>query len=329
MDVTSYAQGDADHTTVNGKTENAIFGAPAVYQSTSVVSRDDLDLLPRLNIAFDVAENQKVRFSYTKTLTSLDANDLGRGTTYTTNYDPALSVFRVVGGKTDGNPNLAPWRSNNYDLSYEWYFDDASLVSIGLYRLEIQSSITNVTTKKVLADLDGVIRNKDGVDYTTKANAPGSVNQGFEVSYQQAYDFLPGVFSGLGSTLNYTYSQSESGDKDFYGKTMPMGDNSKNQFNAILWYQKDAWQARIAYNYRSERYRGISWNDGSPAAWWTAPTAYVDASVSYDINDHLTAYLQGTNITKEFEHTYMQWSDVMLNQSVFEARYTLGVRAKF
>ena len=60
-----------------------------------------------------------------------------------------------------------------------------------------------------------------------------------------------------------------------------------------------------------------------------APTAYVDASVSYDVNDNVSVYVQGTNLTKEYEETYMQWSDVKVNQNIYEARYTVGVRAKF
>jgi TonB-dependent receptor len=329
LDITNYGGAPTSTVDVDGKTVNAIMGTPGPKISTTETRRDDLDLLPRFNISFDIAEDQKLRFSYTKTLTQLDGNDLGLGTSYTTNYNPTLNTFVVVNATSDGNPNMKPWRSDNYDVSYEWYFNDVGLLSFGIYRLDIKSFIGTQTTKLYgVPDLDGVVRN-NGIDFTQKANVDGGVLQGFEIGYQQAYDFLPGILSGLGSSINYTYSDSQGGDKDFYGQTMPMGDNSKKSLNAILWYQKDGWQARVAYNYRSERYIGRSWNDGSPAAWWASPTSYVDASVSYDINDNFTVYLQGTNITEEYENTYMQWKDVMVNQNVYEARYTLGVRAKF
>jgi TonB-dependent receptor len=329
LDITNYGGAPTSTVTVDGKTVNAIMGTPGPKISTTETRRDDLDILPRANIAFDIADDQKLRVSYTKTLTQLDGNDLGLGTSYTTNYSSALNTFVVVNAQSDGNPNMKPWRADNYDISYEWYFNDVGLLSFGLYRLDIKSFIGTQNTKLYnVPDLDGVVRN-NGIDFKQKANVEGGVLQGFEIGYQQAYDFLPGVLSGLGSSLNYTYSDSEGGDKDFYGETLPMGDNSKHSVNAILWYQKNGWQGRIAYNYRSERYIGRSWNDGSPAAWWSSPTSYVDASVSYDINDNLTVYLQGTNITEEYENTYMQWTDVMVNQNVYEARYTLGVRAKF
>lgn len=329
LDITNFGGAPTSSVSIGGQTVNAIMGTPGPKISTDETRRNDLDILPRANLSFDIAEDQKLRVSYTKTMTQLDGNDLGLGTSYTTNYSPTLNTFVVVNAQSDGNPNMKPWRADNYDISYEWYFNDVGLLSFGLYRLDIKSFIGTQNTKLMgVPDLDGVVRN-NGIDFKQKANVDGGVLQGFEIGYQQAYDFLPGVLSGLGSSINYTYSDSQGGDKDFYGKTLPMGDNSKNSFNAVLWYQKNGWQGRIAYNYRSERYIGRSWNDGSPAAWWAAPTSYVDASVSYDVNDNFTVYLQGTNITKEYENTYMQWSDVMVNQNVYEARYTLGVRAKF
>lgn len=329
FDITNYGAAPTSTLEVGGQTYTAISGTPGPLVNTTVTNRHTTDFLPRVNVAVDVTDDQKVRFAYTKTMTQLDANDLGLGLSYTTNYNADLGVFQVVKADSQGNPNMNPWRADNLDLSWEWYFDELSLVSVGLYYLDIESFIGTSASKLYgVPDLDGVVRN-DGIDLTSKTNVAGGSIQGFEVSYQQAYDFLPGLLSGLGSTINYTYSESTGGDKDFYGNTMPMQDNSEDQVNLVLWYQLDAWQARVAYNYRSERYLGKPWNDGHPMAWWSAPTNYVDASISYDINDNFTVYLQGQNITEEFESTYMQWEDVMVSQNVYEARYTLGVRAKF
>lgn len=332
FDITNYTADPTGVVAVNGQNVKAISGTPGAKKSSQTTNRHTVDFLPRFNLALDVTEDQKVRFSYTKTMTQMDANNLGLGLSLTTNYDENLGAFRVVSGSSDGSPLLEPWRSENLDLTYEWYFNDLSLVSVGLYYLDIESAIGRIGSKAYdIPDSDGVVRanNGAGIDITRLTNVPGSSIQGFEISYQQAYEFLPGFLSGLGSTINYTYSDSESADKDFYGKSLPMADNSEDQINMILWYQKDAWQARIAYNYRSERFIGKPWNDGHPMAWWNAPTSYVDASISYDINENFTVYLQGQNITEEFEETYMQWDDLKVNQNVYESRYALGVRAKF
>ena len=77
-------------------------------------------------------------------------------------------------------------------------------------------------------------------------NGGGGTVQGFEVGYQQAFDFLPGWLSGFGANLNYTYSDADTDEEDIDGNTLPMADNSKHQYNAILWYQKSGLQARVA-----------------------------------------------------------------------------------
>ena len=331
LDVTTNVPGVEPIVEVDGVEYPTLTGTPPQDLGDSTVERSFTDFLPRFNIGFDTSENTKLRLAYTKTMTQLDANDLGLGLVYTVNNNADLGVFQAVSASQDGNPYMEPWRAENYDATFEWYFAESSMASIGLYRLDVATSITTTgTTTAAVPDSDGVIRDEDGeIGLTIRDNTDGGVVQGIELGYQQAFDFLPGAFSGLGTTFTYTWADGEGGDKDFYGATMPMGDNSEHQFNAILWYEMDGWQARVAMNYRSERYIGRAWNDGHPAAWWSAPTTYVDASVSYDITDGITVFLQGTNITEEYEETYMQWQDVVVNQNVFEARYNLGVRARF
>ena len=40
-----------------------------------------------------------------------------------------------------GNPNLEPFRAKAYDLSFEWYFDRDSLISLALFRKDIGSFV--------------------------------------------------------------------------------------------------------------------------------------------------------------------------------------------
>lgn len=330
FDITKYDfNGTQFQTTIDGVTYPTISGTPAPVEGELITERHETDVLPRFNIGFETSENTKLRFAYTKTMTQLDANDLGLGRTYTVNNNATLGVFQADNATEQGNPYMEPWRADNFDITLEWYFNDAGIANIGVYRLDIATAITTRgTLTDPLPDSDGVMRKTGPIDLTIRENTEGGVIQGIELGYQQAFDTLPGAWSGLGTTLNYTWADSEGGEADFYGKTMPMGDNSEHQVNAILWYEYAGIQARLAYNYRSKRFIGTPWNDGHPAAWWTAPTTFVDASISYEVLDNVTVYLQGTNITEEYENTYLQWSDVMVNQNVFEARYSLGVRAK-
>lgn len=328
--ITKYDRDFTYTTVVDGVTYPTLDGTPRTITGENVIERSFNDFLPRVNVAFDTSEDTKLRLSYTKTMMPLDANDLGRGRVFTTNYDSTNNVFKSVSASEYGNPYMNPWRSDNLDASFEWYFSESGMVTVGAFRVDLETGIANSSSRiDAVPDSDGVLRNTGQIDLTVRENTQGNMIKGWELGYQQGFDFLPGAWSGLGTTINYTYTDGQGSETDFYGKTMPVADNSKTQVNAVLWYEYDQWQARVAYNYRSERFMNRQWIDGNPAALWQAPTAYVDASVSYDINDNLTVFVQGTNLTKEYEEYYMQWDDVVVNQNIYEARYTLGVRAKF
>lgn len=329
--ITKY-QGDFTYTTVvEGVTYPTLDGTPRTIVGKDVIERSFNDFLPRMNVSFDTSDDTKLRLAYTKTMMQMDANLLGRGRIFTTNYDSVNNVFKSVSAREYGSPYMNPWRSDNLDASFEWYFTESGMITLGAFRVNLDTGIADSSTQiDSVPDSDGVNRNPGGkIDLTVVENTEGNVMKGWELGYQQGFDFLPGAWSGLGTTINYTYTTGEGSQLDFYGDTMPVADNSKHQVNAVLWYEYDQWQARIAYNYRSERFMNRQWIDGNPSAMWQAPTSYVDASVSYDINDSVTVYLQGTNLTKEYEESYMQWEDVVVDQNIYEARYTVGVRAKF
>src|SRR5690606_27095272 len=193
---------------------------------------------------------------------------------------------------------------------------------------DVANSPASVTRVEPMPDADGVVR--DGGPVQRVVNGGSGTIKGFEAGYQQAFDFLPGWLSGFGVNLNYTYSDADTNGQDIDGNTLPVGDNSKHQYNAVLWYQKDRLQARLAYNWRSRRYSELNtaaWGDA--LAIWNESVGYLDASLSYDITPRFTVYVQGTNLTGESERRYAQWSNHYYDQNIFERRYYAGVRFRF
>jgi outer membrane receptor protein involved in Fe transport len=61
---------------------------------------------------------------------------------------------------------------------------------------------------------------------------------------------------------------------------------------------------------------------------WAKDAGYLDASINYDPNQHLTVYLQGTNLTETNQRSYAQFESQFHSMSVQERRITLGVRAR-
>jgi iron complex outermembrane receptor protein len=302
--------------------------------------RDYTDVLPAINLAFDLADDHIVRFSYTKNVTPHNTNNLAGGINITRllacdlQKPDGTSIFCATSASQQGNPQLEPWRSTNYDFSYEWYFSESGMFSIAAFFLDLETTLERSTVQLPFADSDGVVRGFDlstgdftgTVPTTTQTNVDGGSVKGLEISYQQGFDFLEGFWSGFGTTANYTYSPTESGNTDYYGVGTPLSDNSEHQANLALWYEQDGLQARIAGNYRSETYTGQRTIGDYIFAKYVQPTFYLDASVSYDINDNFTASLQGTNLTEETRENYYQWEDNIDKTFYNERRLTLSLQ---
>ncbi|MGH9561933.1 MAG: TonB-dependent receptor domain-containing protein, partial [Terracidiphilus sp.] len=287
------------------------------------------DVLPALNLAFYLRENLKLRFAYAKNMQLLDLDQWGGGLTlqYGIVAGSSPPIFAVLNGSQAGNPDLKPWRSSNYDLSLEYYIGRSSLLSLAVFYVDVASFIVNGSTLRCdLPDEDGVVRNRC-VAISGPIQGSGKSLQGVEAAAKQAFDFLPGFLANFGVDLNFTLSPSNVG-RDVAGNTIPFQDNSKEQANAILWYQNRRFQARLAGNYRSKRAVAQDYGGITGFEEYQAPTFYLDASASYDVTSRIQLYVQGTNLTSEEEHYYLVWPDQKLHTGQFESRDTVGIRGR-
>lgn len=347
FDINQSETGKDDIATFNGQDYimSGSLGMRAAPAGSLNTQRSYNDLLPAVNLAFELSPEEKLRFAYNKTMTTHNTDTLAGGITVNRiigcniQASDGSSVFCATGASQGGNPYLDPWRSTNFDLSYEWYFNETGMFNLGLFYMDIESFIIQSEVELPIPDTDGVVRGyvpenpprfKGTVTTTTPANSPeGGSIRGLEVGYQQGFDFLPGAFSGLGLTANYTWSPSTSGSVDYYGKDTPMNDNSEHQANLALWYEKDGVQARIASNYRSKKFMSIrNVNNEYQFAKFQEPTLYIDASISYDFTDNITVSMQGTNLTEESQAQYFQWEDMVDKRYYNERRLTLGLQVR-
>lgn len=344
-DINQTETGSGNVATFNGQDYlvDGALGTPSPAGGVINTQRDYDDWLPAVNVAVNLTDEQIIRFAYNKTMTTHNTDNLAGGITVNrilacdVQQSNGASVFCASGANQSGNPYLDPWRSSNIDLSYEWYFSEAGMFNAGIFYMDVESFITRTTVMLPVPDSDGEIRGYDVntgaftglTPVSTIANSDSGGNiKGVELGYQQGFDFLEGFWSGFGITANYTYSPSDSGSTDYYGSDTPMADNSEHQSNLALWYEKDGLQVRVAHNYRSEKFMWIVNKDPYQFARYQAPTNYIDASVSYDVNDMVTVMFQGTNLTEEHQEEYLQWEDLVDKRYYNERRLTLGVQIK-
>ena len=318
--------------------QNLTSGEQLAYGDTQIDTGDFFsdnnydDILPALNLNWRPTDNWTARFSYSENMMAHDLGTYGGGVQV---FTAACTDPTIVGGRCvtsangGGNPFLDPWRTTNYDLSVEYYVGDASAFSAAVFYIDIESFTSGGSTTGSFPDSDGVIRRE--VPVSTIILGEGGSIEGLELAAKVAFsDFGSGggMLDNFGVDANYTYAPSDSNDTDPGGGALPFVDNSEHQYNLVAWFQSDQWQARLAYNWRSERYTGGQ--AGIPG--YQDSIGYLDAQVTYDATDNISIYLNGSNITGETEEYYLDWGTgptQYWQQNEFEARYTLGVRARF
>ena len=90
-----------------------------------VTNNGDYDfILPRFNLVADVTDDIVLRFGAGKDIRRPNFNDLSTSVTFSTSPNPNVAI---------GNPNLTPEEVISYDLAAEWYFAEASVISVGIF----------------------------------------------------------------------------------------------------------------------------------------------------------------------------------------------------
>jgi TonB-dependent receptor len=307
------------------------YGTEPADAGTQVTRRSYNDALPAANFALNVTKKFTVRLSASKNMMPLDLSQWGGGLAlnYSLLETKTGPIYQVATGSSAGNPNLNPWRSTNFGASFEYYMNSVSMVNLELFRINVQSFIANGSvTNCNLPDEDGVVRHHC-IAITEPLQGSGNSIQGAEFDYRTGFTFLPSFLSYTGMEFNFTFAPSNTGQRDLAGNKIPFQDNSTESGNFILWYQDKHFQARVAYNYRSKRAYQNSIGGITGLEEYEAPQQYVDASIAYKFNKYVEVFLDGTNLTNEYQRYYLVWPDQFGHSDFAERTFTLGVRGQW
>ena len=256
----------------------------------SSVIRDEAsetDVLPRLLLNYRHSENLIVRGGYFQTIARPNVSQLSSDKRFTlllipffgpNNNQPLLQV-------TEGNPELEPARTHNFDASLELYDDNIGVMKLGLFykRIEnlLESTATDVSNELSSIDLPDDPIFTDNVTENTfvVASKPVNANRdaeiwGLEAAIERQFVSLPGVWSGLGLLANYTYTDS-SKTEQFSWLGSPVFDDTgaligresieigfddvrfaqqpQHSGTLAMTYNYDNWDASLAYTSQSRR----------------------------------------------------------------------------
>ncbi|WP_039917991.1 TonB-dependent receptor [Cellvibrio mixtus] len=129
------------------------FSTVSQAAGAQTVARNSYDaLLPNLDLSAKLRDDLVARFSYSKTIARPGLGQLGAATSFGNPDGSTLNEGTNVQA-TGNNPYLKPLESNNVDVSVEWYFDDASYVSAGVFEKRV---INFIGTEQVTRTFPGI-----------------------------------------------------------------------------------------------------------------------------------------------------------------------------
>jgi len=281
-----------------------------IFQVREVPS-DYTDFLPSLNLKWEIKRGLIARAGFARVITRPSLQDLS----------PFRLVDEVNERITAKNPELQPFRANQYDVALEWYPVPEALISGGFFIKDIESFISRQTTF--------IPFNGSMYELRQPVNGNNAVIRGFEVNYQQPFTFLPGFLNGLGIVTNYTFAESDFEETLEEGgtTTYPLPNNSKHTFNITPYYEKYGFSLRVATNFRSDFLREIpNLEDGLK---FRDNVIITDISSSYDFNDNVGITLNILNAFNAKRYEYIMEERFMDNVSFFGTTIQFGARVKF
>jgi TonB-dependent receptor len=270
--------------------------------------------LPSVNAKLEITDEIIARFAYSQSITRPELDEMSPESGY-----GGGDVNNLTGWGS--NPKLMPFESDNLDLAIEWYYDEGSYAAVAMFTKDVDGYLATDEVEEVVTVPSGTYNYK----ISRPVNSDKAEIEGVEVAIQHMFTNLPAPFDGLGFIANKTFVDSES-TADDEGNPLPLiglGDSA----NFILFYEKDSFQFRVAYNIRDRfmQSKPRSWRDGH----YVDDYSQVDISGSYDLNENFTVFFEGINVTNELYTTTAKYSNQYLDITETGARYSLGIRGSF
>lgn len=288
-------------------------------------------LLPNVSLRLEATENLTFRAGFSETMARPQLTDLS----------PRLAILNTRPNNlvaVGGNPNLQPFESINFDLGVEYYLDDFSYIALAYFNKEVDNFIVQTTGRETLtiANSDGIADDPriDGTsasfDVTRPANAETAEVDGWELSGQYMFSFLPGALDGLGFIGNVLLVDSDAEIGQNTGERTNFGlPGLSDAVNAQLFYSKHNWDARISYSKRDAFLETLSNVIGGEPVF-VEEFEQIDFKVSYTLPDtDISIFVEGLNIADEEIEKTGRFANQFIELTNTGPRYAIGFNASF
>ncbi len=319
-------ESDQSATTLENVEGDPLLGAQYITDQQGLVSEQYkpniigdsyTDYLPSLNLNLAITDNQQLRFAAAKVMGRAPINRLAGGISYT--ITDSGDEIGEINGNANNSPYLRPFYATQFDLSYEYYFEDTDGAFVAaIFHKDIESYVQNTGLEgydfkgngfavpdsiTVVNEESGEVKTVptyNGTFTTAVNNEEGGYIRGLELAYTQVFSFLPGVWEGLGANLGYSYTESEVQNfTELGGDTLsqPKPGLSKHVFNATVFWGYEGFDTRLSMRYR-DNFVSEQWGINQQVVNFDDELV-VDYQASYQFNDNLSGLFQVNNLTDE------------------------------
>jgi iron complex outermembrane receptor protein len=306
---------------------------------------DYWDVLPSLNISFDLKNDQLLRVGVAKVLSRANLDDLRGSRDFSINTstpDPLLTG-------SGGNAQLKPFKAKSFDLSYEKYFGKKGYVSVAGFYKKLDTYILRfprafdfapwVTATTPLPSTGPYAGSTQGL-LTQPTNGDGGSLRGYELAINVPLDMLTQYLDGFGIMANHSNTSSKITLPAFGfanvqspATSIPLPGLSRKVSNLRLYYEKNGFQVAAAARKRSDFLGQVSDFQDNQQLTFIKGETIVDFQVSYEIQrgfaKGLSLFAQAQNWNNAPYQEFTERSDSVTRRVEYGRTYQFGASYKF
>ncbi len=276
---------------------------------------------PSVHLTQDISPNWKARLSWSTSF----------GRPPMTSLLPNETINEAQQTLTVNNPSLLPQTAKNWDAALEYYFEPVGSVTVGFFHKEIRDFIVSgIASGTIGTGTDnGYDGEFGGFTRLSSTNAGTAFVQGWELSYQQQFTFLPGFLKGLGLTANLTALEAHG---DYGGRGRREGRDVEGFVprigNVSVFWRHRGFTSRVIVNYTGESI--TEFTEGSPArSRYLAARTVINASLGYQWRPAVSFSLDVNNLTNAPQSAYRGIPDRMQFKLYGGTTVTAGINGRF
>lgn len=303
-----------EHTQVNYSGNQVTIDDNGIVVTPTSGTSSYTNILPGLHLKYTASDHTIFRAAWTNTLARPNYIDLV----------PYRELNNEDNELSEGNPDLKPVTSMNFDLMAEHYFTSVGLLSGGVFYKDIENFFYTPAVDDYLDPVSGNTFD----EYVQPQNGSDATLFGFEFAFQRQLDFLPGALKGLGVYANYTFTSSTANIPD-RTEAITLPGSARHLMNGSLSYENKKLVLRLSVNYSSPFLDADGLDLTENLERYYDEVLYLDFNGSYAVNPNIRFFVEGNNLTNQPLRFYAGDPSRTYQAEFYNSRFSAGLKFDF